>query len=290
MSSATESAPRKTALVTGASRGIGKSIAIALANAGYDVAIAARTTTRDQPTLDHSVTIHKSDTRALPGSLEETAELIEATGQKALQLRMDLIDIPSVEAAIGTLIDEWGGVDLLVNNGRHVGPGLMDTVLDTPVDEYAKFLQAHALSAIRIVQLLIPPMLERKSGTVMTVSSGAAYEYYPENPPGQGGSGLGYRLGKAAGHMIVGAVQVEHGSSGIRAFNVDPGFVLTERNSQDLADTGFDPSWAAPPEAIGAVVVWLADNSEADALQPTNITAQDLAVERGLYPDWRKTT
>jgi NAD(P)-dependent dehydrogenase (short-subunit alcohol dehydrogenase family) len=281
------STPAKTALVTGASRGIGKAIALSLAEAGYDVAVAARTATRNEPTLDHSVTIHKSDTRALPGSLEETAEMIESLGRRSLQLRMDLTDIPSVESAIATLIDEWGGVDLLVNNGRHVGPGLMDTVLDTPVEEYAKFLQAHGLSAIRIVQLLLPGMLERKSGTVMTISSGAAYEYYPENPPGQGGAGLGYRLGKAAGHMIVGAVQIEHGDSGIRAFNVDPGFVLTERNSQDLADTGFDPSWAAPPAAIGAVVAWLADSSDADELQRTNITAQDLAVERGLYPDWR---
>lgn len=289
MSSTPNTSPAKTALVTGASRGIGKAVALALANAGYDVAIAARTATRNEPTLEHSVTIHKSDTRALPGSLEETAELIEAAGRRAFTLRMDLIDIASVEAAIESLLTEWGGVDLLVNNGRHVGPGLMDTLLDTPVDEYAKFLQAHALSAIRIVQLLLPPMIERKSGTVMTVSSGAAYEYYPENQPGQGGSGLGYRLGKAAGHMIAGAVRVEHADDGIRAFNVDPGFVLTERNSQDLADTGFDPSWAAPPEAIGAVVAWLAESGEADALQATNITAQDLAIERGLYPDWRAT-
>jgi NAD(P)-dependent dehydrogenase (short-subunit alcohol dehydrogenase family) len=271
--------PAKTALVTGASRGIGKAIALALAASGYDVAVAARTVGRGDPTPEHTLTVHHRDTRPLPGSLEETAELVEAAGRRSLQLRMDLTDISSVDA--------WGGVDLVVNNGRHIGPGLMDTVLDTPVEEYVKFLQAHAVSAIRIAQLLLPPMLENKSGTFITISSGAAYDYYPDSPPGQAGSGLGYRLGKAAGHMLAGAIAVEYGGSGIRSFNVDPGFVLTERNALGLEDTGYDASWAAPPAAVGAVVAWIADSPDADALQPTNVTAQDLAIERALYPDWR---
>ncbi|HVV31365.1 MAG TPA: SDR family oxidoreductase [Mycobacteriales bacterium] len=280
--------PAKTALVTGASRGIGKAIAVALAHAGYDVALAARTVGRGDPTPDHTITVHHRDTRPLPGSLEETAELVEAAGRRSLRVKMDLIDLASVEAAVGEVLDAWGGVDLLVNNGRHLGPGLMDTMLDTPVEEYHKFLMAHALSPIRIIQLLLPAMMERKSGTVITISSGAGYDYYPTSPPGQAGTGLGYRLGKAAGHMLAGAVAVEAGDKGVRAFNVDPGFVLTERNALGLEDTGYDASWAAPPEAIGAVVAWIADSPEADALQPTNITAQDLALERGLYPDWRK--
>ena len=213
---------------------------------------------------------------------------MEAAGQRALPLRMDLTDLESVESAIATLLDAWGGVDLVIQNGRHIGPGLMDTILDTPLEEYPKFLQAHAVSAIRIAQLLLPPMIEKKSGTFITISSGAAYQYYPDSPPGQAGSGLGYRLGKAAGHMLAGAIAVEHNKDGIRSFNVDPGFVLTERNALGLEDTGYDASWAAPPAAIGAVVAWIADSPDADVLQPTNITAQDLAIERSLYPDWRK--
>jgi len=127
-------APR--ALVTGASRGIGKAIALALADAGYDVAVAARTVAKGDPTGDHSTSIHIRANRPLPGSLEETASEIEARGREALRLRMDLTDLESVEAACTELLDTWGGVGVIVHNGRHIGPGLMDTILETPIDEY----------------------------------------------------------------------------------------------------------------------------------------------------------
>jgi NAD(P)-dependent dehydrogenase (short-subunit alcohol dehydrogenase family) len=276
----------KKALVTGASRGIGKAISVALAGAGFDVALAARTVAVSDTTLDHSQSIHKPDNRPLPGSLEETAELVRNEGQEALLLRMDLTDLESVEAAVATLIGEWGGADVVVNNGRHIGPGLMDTMLDTPIHEYEKFLAAHGVNAIRIVQLLLPGMLERGSGTFVTISSGAGTNFYPRNPPGQAGVGLGYRIGKAAGHTIVGSILAEYASSGIRAFNVEPGFVRTERNSMDAGELGFDISFAAPPEAVGAAVAWLVSSAEADELMWGDVNAQQLALDHGLVPDW----
>jgi NAD(P)-dependent dehydrogenase (short-subunit alcohol dehydrogenase family) len=281
----------KKALVTGASRGIGKAISVALAGAGYDVALAARTVGRSDPTLAHSQSVHRPDTRPLPGSLEETAELVTNAGQEALPLRMDLTDLASVEAAVATLVERWGGTDVVVNNGRHIGPGLMDTILDTPIHEYEKFLAAHGVSAIRIVQLVLPGMLERGTGTFVTISSGAGTNFYPRNPPGQAGVGLGYRIGKAAGHTIVGSVLAEYASSGIRAFNVEPGFVRTERNSLDAGELGFDISFAAPPEAVGAAVAWLVSSSdaEADELMWGDVNAQQLALDHGLVPDWRSS-
>jgi NAD(P)-dependent dehydrogenase (short-subunit alcohol dehydrogenase family) len=271
------------ALVTGASRGIGKAIAIALAENGFDVAVAARTLRASDATPEHTQTVHKTDTRPLPGSIEETAAAIEAAGQRALPLQMDLTDLATVEAATQKLLDEWGGVDVVVNNGRHIGPGLMDTILETPIEQYPLFLMAHGVAPIRISQMLLPGMIERGQGTFITISSGAGYMFYPQSPR----PGLGYRIGKAAGHTLVGSIQAEHGSQGIRAFNVDPGFVLTERNSLDVEEFGFDPSWAGPPPAIGAAVVWLITSPEADELQRTDISAQPLVLERGLYPDWR---
>lgn len=272
------------ALVTGASRGIGKAIAVALAERGYDVAVAARTLRAGDATQDHSQTVHKRDARPLPGSIEETAAEIEALGRSALPLRMDLTDLGSVEQAMKALESQWGEVDVVVHNGRHIGPGLMDTILDTPVDQYAHFLMAHGVAPVRITQLVLPSMLRRGGGTFVTISSIAGYDWYPRSPR----PGLGYRIGKAAGHTLVGSLLAEYGDQGIRAFNVNPGFTLTERNSLDVEEFGFDPAYACPPQAIAAVVGWLATSGEADALQRTNVEAQDVALERGLYPDWRK--
>lgn len=275
----------KQALVTGGSRGIGKAIALALAENGYDVAIAARTLRASDPTQEHSQTIHKQDTRPLPGSVEETAEAVEKLGQKALPLKLDLTDLASVEAAMKTLLDTWGGVDVVVNNGRHIGPGLMDTIAETPIEQYPLFMMAHGVAPIRITQLLAPAMIARGGGTFVTISSGAGYEFYPEQPK----PGLGYRIGKASGHTLVGSIQAEYGSQGINAYNVNPGFVLTERNSLDVEEFGFDPAWAGPPAAVGAAVAWLVTSPEAPALQRQNLDAQPLALERNLYPDWRPT-
>jgi NAD(P)-dependent dehydrogenase (short-subunit alcohol dehydrogenase family) len=278
----------KRALVTGASRGIGKAIAVELADAGYNVAIAARTLRQGQQTLEHSQSIRKQDNRPLPGSLEETAQLISDRGREVLPVAMDLTDRASVEAAIGVVLDTWGGVDLVINNGRHIGPGLMDTILDTPLDEYAKFIDAHATNPIRIAQLLLPGMLDRGHGCFITITSGAGYEFYPRNAPGAAGVGLGYRIGKAAGHTLVGSILAEHANAGIRAFNLNPGFVATERNSLDAKELGFDPAAAAPPAVVAAVVAWMATKPEADALMFQNNDAQSIALERNLHPDWRR--
>jgi NAD(P)-dependent dehydrogenase (short-subunit alcohol dehydrogenase family) len=272
-----------TAFVTGASRGIGKIIAVALANAGYDVAIAARTARSSDPTADHSLTVRKTDTRPLPGSLEETAALVTAAGQRALTIRLDLTDPASVEEGVSELLDAWGGVDVLVNNGRHIGPGLVDSILDTPLDAYDKFLRAHAIAPIAIVSRLLPPMLERGGGTIVTISSKHAYDQYPADAS----TGLAYRLAKAAGHTLAGSLLAEYGTRGIRAFNLSPGFVLTERNAMDADELGFAPGAVAPAELVGAALVWLVSDPAADTLQRGNVEAQELVIEKGLYPDWR---
>jgi len=275
----------KKAFVTGASRGIGKAISIALAEAGYDVAISARTV-KSGEVRDNSLTVHGSDTRPLPGSLEETAAEIEQRGQKALSIPMDLIDRGSVGAAAQRLLDTWGGVDLLVNNGRYLGPGLMDIFMDTPIDAYEKFFEAHCIGPIVLTRMLLPGMVERGGGQLVTITSSSAYDT-PPAPAGKGGWGLGYAVGKASGHPLVGTIHTEYHDRGISAFNVQPGFVGTERNQISVRDYGKELVGAAPPAAIAAVVRWLVTTQEGAALSGTTIEAQDVCLERGLYPDWR---
>src|SRR4051794_30753438 len=135
----------RVAFVTGASRGIGKAIAIELADAGYDVAILARTV-HEGEAREHSSTLKRSDTSALPGSLDSTAEVIRAAGRRCLAVQADLLDHPSLVHAVAVVLAEWGHVDVLVNNGRYVGPGHMDHILDTPVRVLRDHLEANALA------------------------------------------------------------------------------------------------------------------------------------------------
>src|SRR4051812_570131 len=126
-------AERTVALVSGASRGIGKVCAIWLARAGFDVALTARTVNPGEA-REHSSTLRKSDTKPLPGSLVETAALVEAEGREALMVPADLLDLDSVDRAVDTVLEKWGRVDVLVNNARYIGPGHMDRFMDTPLE------------------------------------------------------------------------------------------------------------------------------------------------------------
>ncbi|AUW57149.1 NAD(P)-dependent oxidoreductase [Sphingobium sp. SCG-1] len=276
---------RKRALVTGASRGIGKAISLALAAAGYDVVISARTV-KSGTNYDNSLTVHKTDMRPLPGSLEETAGEIQKLGGRALTVAADLTDRVSVGACAQRVLDEWGGVDLVVHNGRYIGPGIMDVFLDTPLDAYPKFFEAHCMAPIILTRALLPGMLERGQGDFVNITSSSAYNT-PPAPAGKGGWGLGYAVGKASGHPLMGTLHAEFSGKGIRAFNVQPGFVGTERNEIIIADIGRELKNAAPPAAIGAVVVWLLQSGESAQYSGTSVEAQDICLERKLYPSWK---
>lgn len=279
-----DTAQSPVAFVTGASRGIGKACAIALAHAGFDVVVSARTV-HDGEVREHSVKADESDTSPLPGSLEETAGLIEATGQRCLIVAMDLLDRASVRSGMESALEAWGRVDLLLHNGRYVGPGQFERLLDTTLEQLSNFLEAHVMAQLVLTQLALPGMIERGAGTIITMSSGSAYRDLPA-PPGEGGWGLPYSVGKAAGHRLVPHVKAEYGAAGIRSFNLNPGYVRTERNAS--VDDGLAPdregkNWA-PPEAIGAVVAWLATSPDAARYDGTNIEAQPFCRELDLYP------
>jgi len=82
---------------------------------------------------------------------------------------------------------------------------------------------------------------------------------------------------------------LEAAGQGIRAYNVQPGFIVTERMIQDMGDFGFDASSGAPPAVIGKVCVWLLESPDAAALNGQNIEAQDVCEELGLLPGWSRS-
>jgi NAD(P)-dependent dehydrogenase (short-subunit alcohol dehydrogenase family) len=255
-----------------------------LARAGFDVALTARTL-REGEQREHSSTLQRSDTSPLPGSLEMTAQEVERAGAKSLIVTADLTDRPSVNAAADRVLAEWGPIDVLVNNGRYIGPGHMDRFLDTPLELLSLHLEANVMAPLTLTKKFLPGMLERGSGTVVNITSGAAY-HDPPAPAGSGGWGLGYGISKGALHRVAGILALELGDRGICAYNVQPGFIATERMIHDMAAFGFDASGGAPPDAVGAVVAWLVTDPEGAEPNGRNIEAQDVCRERGLLPGW----
>ncbi len=272
------------AFVTGASRGIGKAIAIRLAKGGFDVAITARSVDEGEK-REHSSTVRKSDTSPLPGSLTTTAEIIRAAGVEALVLPSDLLDRASLGAAATTVLERWGGVDLIVHNARFIGPGHMDLTLDTPVNALERHVQGNALAPLVLNSYLLPPMIAKGGGTVIYITSTAAYEA-PKAKAGKGGWGLSYAMSKAAGHAIAGLLAIEYGDRGIRAFNLQPGPIRTERILQDMAEFGFGADFGEPPEVIGEAVYWLATAPEAVKFSGQCLQGQELCNELKLLPGW----
>lgn len=273
---------RPVALVTGASRGIGRCAAIALARSGCDVVISARTVHEGEGRTDAS-----SGAVALPGSLDTTAAEITATGARAHAVAMDLLDRASVEEAAAVACGIWGRLDILVNNAIYQGPGPMQRVTELSIEDADTTIRADYLHQLLLIQRVLPVMLGGDGGCIVTMTSGTA-SLDPPGPTGKGGWGVAYAAAKAAVTRIVPILHVEHGHDGIRAFNVDPGFVVNERmrataGAGQFTDAGFR---GVPPEVPGAVVAWLATDPGAQRYAGTVVHAQKLCRELGLVPGW----
>lgn len=274
---------RPVAMVTGASRGIGRACAVALAVAGFDVAFTARTAKegdgRDDSDAGGGVTIE--------GSLERTATEVEEHGARALPLIADLTDFASLEAAVAEVVAAWGRLDVLVLNAVHTGAGSMMRIADTAIDQLETKLRANALAQVVLVKAALPTMRAAGGGRIIAITSYAA-THEPPAPVGEGGWGYAYAASKAAFHRLAGHLAVELGDEGIVAVNVDPGHVMTERMQANAARLGLEGRYrGAPPSAPAAAVAWLATSVEATALNGQTVDGLKLVLQHGLHPDWR---
>jgi NAD(P)-dependent dehydrogenase (short-subunit alcohol dehydrogenase family) len=270
------------ALVTGASRGIGKAIALHLADAGFDVAITARTEREGEGRSEQNSVRADDPIVALPGSLETTAEEINARGRRALPVRMDLLELADVVAAPQRVLDEWGRIDVLVNNAILVAGPSMDRILDLTAESMTRLVVANYVHQVILTQQVIPGMVERGAGRILNMVSGSA-RIDPRAPAGAGGWGIAYSASKAAFGRFAGGVNAEFAPA-VVAFNVDPGNVVTEKRkalhpTDVFASTGYG---SQSPDDTAAVMAFLATTSDPAEMLGKWIYAPELCEQRGL--------
>lgn len=270
----------QVAFVTGASRGIGAACAIALARAGFDVVLAARTEKEGSGVLEGDLAGTRVDA-PIAGSLEATADQVHQAGRRALSVRLDVSDLDSVEAGVDRALDAWGGIDVVVNVAHYRGPGYDGGLLGTPLDVFERTLTGDILAPLLILQKIVPGMLQRGGGTVVQMSSFVA-AMDPPGPPGRGGWGMPYAVGKGGFDRIAGVLAAELSGQGLVVYNVEPG--LTAYGDRLTVQKELYP-WADinSPEAIGAAVAWLVTHpGEAAPLRDKRIHLPQVARKLGF--------
>jgi hypothetical protein len=274
----------RIAFITGASRGIGKATALALARKGFDVVVTARTLEEGEA-FEHGS--RESEVKPLPGSLRETARAVEALGRRALPIRLDLLDLDSIDAAVEAALAAWGRIDLLVNNGIYQGPGVMSPIVELAQEQMQRLFQGNVFSQVHLIQRCLPQMLAQGAGTIVNVVSESGM-MDPPGPIGKGGWGFAYSASKAAFIRMAGVLRVEYADSPLNFFNMEPGFVITETMRLRADMEAFASLYGgAPPEVPAETVAWLATAAEARELNGQTVFAQRHALTHALVPDWR---
>jgi 2-deoxy-D-gluconate 3-dehydrogenase len=223
----------RVAVVTGASRGIGRSVALALAEAGADVAVAARSA----------------------ADLEDTAAAVRKTGRRALAVVTDVARAGDVEQLVTRTVGELGRLDVLVNNS---GIGEPHRALDTTEDIWDRHLDINAKGTFLCCQAAARHMLAQGSGKIINVTSIFALKGVPNY--------AAYTASKAAVVGLTKALAVEWARGGLQVNAVAPGYLATDINAEARADPdrrarlvrSVPARRIAEPEEIGPLIVYLA--------------------------------
>jgi NAD(P)-dependent dehydrogenase (short-subunit alcohol dehydrogenase family) len=241
----------KNAFVTGASRGIGRSIAIALAEAGADVALVARS----------------------EDGLAETAAAITSVGRKAFVIPADVTSQEAVGDAVATAIDQLGQVDVVVNNAG--GSNFMVSFRELRLTGWEKLMRLNLDSAVYVCHAFAGHLLDRGQGSVINVASVAGVASSPFLIP--------YGAAKAGMISLTKSLAVEWGGDGVRVNALCPGWTATELNRNLWEDPTAGPEtiatvpmrrWGRPEEMAGPAVFLASDAS-------SFMTGQVLIVDGG---------
>jgi len=235
----------KTALITGASRGLGLALARRLAQEGARVVLVARD----------------------PVPLDQAAATLREQGHQAYAVAADLGDKRAILPLAAKAAALAGPVDILVNNASTLGPTPLRLLLDTECEDLERVLTVNTIGPFRLTKAVAGSMALRGEGLVVNISSDAAMEAYP--------SWGAYGASKAALDHLTRTWASELADTGVRLLAVDPGEMDTAMHAAAMPDA--DPSSLASPVAVAKRIVAMMRDSER-APNGARITADRLEV------------
>jgi len=248
----------RVALVTGGSRGIGRGIALGLAEDGADAAINYR---RDEE------------------SAQATVAEIEKLGRKAAAYQASIDDVDADQRMVDDALSTFGHIDILVNNAGIASRGR--TVAKTDPTEVQRVIGTHAIGAHHLCRMLVPQMRERERADIVMISSMATMGY--------GAGGAPYNMAKAALEALAFTLAKEERTKGIRVNVVAPGLVDTEMGRRlvkgamgvdDIRtlDNAMPLGRVCTPEDVANVVRFIVSDAA------FYVTGQRIYVEGGSTP------
>ena len=223
-------------VVTGASRGIGRTLALAFAQEGAKVVVVGRSTER------------RDD---WPGTIHETAQAVASAGGWARAIRCDVSQPDEEVTLVSKTLEEFGHLDVLVNNA---GMSIRGGVLDVDPEAWDAVMAANVKGPYLMCRAVLPSMMERRSGNILNISSGAAASYMPHH--------LVYPASKAALDRFTLNLAEDMREYNIAVNGLRPGYIDTPMNWAQPEEhrRGRTPE---PPELVVPAAVWLAQQDAA---------------------------
>ena len=217
-----QGAARRTALVTGASSGIGEASAKVLAQAGFDVALVART----QAKLDALVT------------------QLAALGGQPKAFVIDLAQVDQIRIKIEDAIAVFGPIDVLVNCA---GIGYTGSIGDMPLADWQRVMTLNVTSVFQVIQAVLPGMRDRGAGTIVNIASIAAQQSFTDWGA--------YGVSKAALVALSAAIATEESTHSIRVVTISPGAVDTPIWDSETVQAEFDRSLMLSPDTVAQTIL-----------------------------------
>jgi len=258
----------KVTVVTGASRGAGRGIAAALGEAGATVYVTGRSI-RGQAT-----------TEGLPGTIDETAEVVTARGGKGIAVRCDHTIVSDVKDLFGRVQSEQGRIDLLVNNAwggyEHHEPRRFSTPFyEQPLRHWEGMFTAGVRAALIASRFAVPLMLPRRQGLIVNITAWDRDKFLVN---------VFYDVAKGATNRMTYGMARELTSHNIAALALAPGFMRTERVAAAFESVGSKAylNFTESPEYVGRAVVALASDQNIMDKSGRVLAVGDLADEYGF--------